>query len=380
MEVQQYHLRQNQWSPVLPSGNQAQLLFCFGDRKVMGQGKTYELIKDAFPQAEVVGCTTSGEILADDVYDNTLALTAIHFDETNTQVVSANSQNYTDSIEVGIELASRLEKDNLKAVLVFSDGQLVNGSELVAALKNELPEGVFISGGLAGDDDRFEETVVWHNQVVEPGLVILCGLYGDAIHAGHGSLGGWSTFGPDREVTLSEGNILYELDGQPALDLYKKYLGEFASELPGAALRFPLNLKLSDSKSVVRTILSVNENNKSMVFAGNIPEGATVQLMKSSFDDLVDGAKQAAAKAQNKLNHYSPQLGLLISCVGRRLVMGQRVFEELERVKQVLGEDCPLCGFYSYGEISPEYESLDCQLHNQTMTITVLSEDKPATH
>ena len=200
-------------------------------------------------------------------------------------------------------------------------------------------------------------------------------MYGDAIRVGHGTLGGWDAFGPERIITRSQGNVLAELDNQPALSLYKEYLGEFSEQLPSSALRFPLSLKLpGEADSVVRTILNINEDDNTMVFAGDMPEGASAKLMKANFETLIDGANGAAQGAMKAVAHDQVKLALLVSCVGRRLVLSQRVFEELEAVVEVVGEDIPLCGFYSYGEISPLIDSVQCRLHNQTMTITTFSE------
>ena len=196
---------------------------------------------------------------------------------------------------------------------------------------------------------------------------------------GYGSLGGWDSFGPDRRVTRSAKNVLYELDDQSALELYKKYLGEHAEGLPSTGLLFPLSLRDTDSDTdsehrVVRTILSINEEDQSMTFAGNVPEGSYVRLMKANFERLIDGANDAAVDSYQKIGSISPEFALLISCVGRKLVLKERIEEEVESVRDVLGEKTTLAGFYSYGEISPVLPSSKCELHNQTMTITTMSE------
>ncbi|TQV73720.1 hypothetical protein FLL45_12685 [Aliikangiella marina] len=375
MNVKQFHFHDGEWFPTLPQSNSAQLLLVFGCRHAYRKQTDSETLRKAFPRADIIGCTTSGEILGTEVYDDSLVVSAIEFEQTKVEVISANVREFQRSFDAGITLANGLLKDGLRYALVISDGQLVNGTELVAGISQGLPEKTLITGGMAGDAEKFQETVVWHNETVAPGEIVLCGFYGDSLKVGHGTLGGWSSFGPNRFVTRSEGNVLFELDEQPALDLYKKYLGEFSDQLPSSALRFPLSLKLpGDDEAVVRTILSINEDDKSMVFAGDIPQGATCKLMKASFDSLVDGANGAAEGAVTSIQSDHVSFALLISCVGRRLVLGQRVFEELESVEDVLSEDCPLSGFYSYGEISPLLNGTQCRLHNQTMTITTLSE------
>jgi hypothetical protein len=260
--------------------------------------------------------------------------------------------------------------------MILSEGLNINGSELTKGINNQLKDRIPVTGGLAGDQDQFNETVIVYNGTGMKNQVIAIGFYGDQLQVGYGSMGGWDSFGVDREVTRSKGNILYELDGQPALELYKKYLGAHAANLPASALLFPLSLRLQNSEtSLVRTILAVNEDDGSMVFAGDIPQGEYVRLMKANFDRLIDGANDAAEMSKISLQNADADLAILISCVGRKLVLKQRVEEELEAIREVLGDGVAMTGFYSYGEISPikPFEQ-HCELHNQTMTITLFKE------
>lgn len=277
---------------------------------------------------------------------------------------------------MGEYLANMLVHNDLIHVLVLSDGLSVNGTELVNGLKENLPSSVIITGGLSGDGDRFSTTLVYADSPAEAGKVAVIGFYGKRLKIGYGSLGGWDPFGPDRLITKSNDNVLYELDGQSALELYKKYLGEHADGLPATGLLFPLMIRAKNEHEdgLVRTILSVDENEKTMTFAGDLPEGHYAQLMKANFDRLIDGASGAAQSSYNKLGSSTPEFALLISCVGRKLVLKQRVEEEVESVRDVLGDKAVLTGFYSYGEISPYAVTGNCELHNQTMTITTFSE------
>ena len=232
-----------------------------------------------------------------------------------------------------------------------------------------------VTGGLAGDDARFQETFVMLDDAPRPGAIVGLGFYGDRLKVGIGSLGGWGPFGPDRVVTRSVGNVLYELDSQPALELYKRYLGEHAAGLPATGLLFPLGLRVEGSENrLVRTILAVDDAERSMTFAGDVPEGATVQLMRANYERLVDGAAGAARISYEAIGSSSPDLAVLISCVGRKLVLKQMIEEEVEGVRDVLGEQTRLTGFYSNGEIAPFGPTGNCELHNQTMTITTFSE------
>jgi hypothetical protein len=364
------------WVPAPPGrlGTQAQLVLLFGSPACLKQTGWQEDIEKAYPKSHRLGCSTAGEIYGTEVTDETLVATAVAFEHTQLQGASLRLGEVGDSYQAGAWLANSLPHESLVHVLVISDGQNANGSALVAGLTEHLPAGVTLTGGLAGDGDRFQETLVLWDAPPAPDVISVLGLYGDRLKVGFGSLGGWDAFGPERVVTRSEGNILYELDGQPALELYKKYLGEHAKELPASGLLFPLSLKKGGSESVVRTILGVNETQQSLTFAGDLPEGAYARLMKANFDRLIDGAVGAAQTSYEAIGKNSPELALLISCVGRKLVLKQRIEEEVEGVQDVLGQETVLAGFYSYGEISPFNPSAKCELHNQTMTITTLSE------
>lgn len=271
-------------------------------------------------------------------------------------------------------IASAFDPENMKNILIFSDGHRVNGSELVRGLQEHLPEVVIITGGLAGDGSRFEKPLVGMNEIPIEGRVAAIAFYGDSLSVTFGSAGGWDSFGPERLITRSKKNILFELDGKPALDIYKLYLGEYAGELPGSGLLFPLCIRSAGSeKLIVRTILGIDEEEKSLIFAGDMPENAYARLMKANFDRLIEGASVAAQNSIEKDLH-KPELAILISCVGRKLLLGQRIEEEVEIIRALYGSGTCLSGFYSYGEISPTSDFGSCELHNQTMTITTFSE------
>ena len=362
-----------QWQKPLATMANAQLVLLFGNRNYARNETMMADISAYFPNAEIVGCTTSGEVVDTKIYDDSLCLTAIDLEHSHLQVVSGNIEK-SSTTRVAQDLAQQLEHQGLRYAIVLADGHQLNGTELVNGLQAHLPDHVLISGGLAGDGTNFIETVVWHNDDSNTGNILVIGFYGEKLKLSHGCIGGWSAFGPDRTITKSSSNVLYELDEQPALELYKKYLGSHAEQLPSSALLFPLVLKNGD-KHITRTILNINEDDGSMVFAGDVPEGSVVQLMRSSTNNLIDGAEIAAETALENLGTVSDNgLALLISCVGRRLVLGNYTEDELEVVKDVLGENWAYTGFYSYGELSPLNGSSKCALHNQTMTITAICE------
>lgn len=373
MKIKQYQLK-GDWK-INDLVEKAVLVLVFGERGLIETNDISEKFKASFPAANIVFCSTAGEILDTGVNDNTLAVTAIEFDKSTIKTSLSNISDFKDSYTAGKHLVEALEHDNLRHIIVLADGQMVNGSELVRGMNETLPDKVTISGGLAGDGSRFQKTLVGLDSNIVAGNIVAVGLYGNSLVIGHGSNGGWDSFGPYRKVTKSKSNVLYELEGKSALELYKQYLGDLAEGLPGTALLFPLSIKINDSSEpVVRTVLSVSEEEQSMTFAGDIPEGSMARLMKANFDRLIDAASGAATNTFAPFNGMQPELALLISCVGRKLVLDQRVDEEVESVRDILGEKTFMTGFYSYGEISPLTKSNKCELHNQTMTITAFSE------
>ncbi|ULA69399.1 MAG: hypothetical protein LZF62_430071 [Nitrospira sp.] len=358
--------------------SETSLLLLFGGSRVIDRPALIQEILDACPRSHVMGCSTAGEIHGSEISDDSLVVASVRFDKSRLLTTHAAVHTPKDSYAAGRAIAASLHQTALRGVLVLSDGLNVNGSELVKGLNDTLGGDVVVTGGLAGDGTDFKRTWVIKDRAPQSGYVTAVGFYGDHIRLGHGSKGGWDKFGPERKVTKSDGNILFELDGRPALQLYKEYLGDRASGLPATGLLFPLAIRSSntDGKVLVRTILAVDEAAQSMTFAGDLPEGVLAQLMRANFDRLIQGASEAATLTlhnQEQAGTSSPTLSIAISCVGRRLVLGERTEEEIEATLDILPHGSSQVGFYSYGEISP-YASGACDLHNQTMTLTTITE------
>ena len=354
------------------------LIIYFGSRTSLASGAAFEQLKATCPGAMVLGCTTGGQIHEHDAVDDEITGVAIRFDETRIRLVSEMVGSSADSRTCGRAIGERLLAPDIAGIFILSDGLNVNGSELVAGITEMIGPHIPLTGGLAGDGSQFEETLVGANCAPRSRMVAGIGFYGNAIRIGHGSAGGWDVFGPWRTVTRSQGNVLFELDGEPALNLYERYLGDEAEGLPGAGLLFPLQIQNPDNADhrIVRTILAVDRDKRSLTFAGDVPQGWSAQLMRGNFEHLSRGAADAARQATEGLadGQATNGVALLVSCIGRRLLMGQRVSEEIEAAGAVLGTQFARLGFYSYGEISPHAVSGICELHNQTMTITTITE------
>jgi hypothetical protein len=367
------------WSRTLPvdmDGPQT-LVLVFGAPELAADSRCWAELSAAFAQATCLGCSTAGEIVGSEVRDASLGIAITRFGATHLRSAGVAVDAAVPAGDLGRQLAQQLAAPDLCAVFVLSDGLAVNGSALVEGLSQALPAHVVVTGGLAADGSRFAQTWTWDGTAPTPGRVQAVGFYGQNLRIGHGWGSGWSDFGPERRITRAQDNKLFELDGKPALDLYRHYLGERAGELPGAALLFPLSIRprAGSDEVLVRTILAIDDGQRSMTFAGDMPEGAVARLMRARNDDLITHAMQAARQANgDHLTHGDGALLISVSCVGRRLVLGERVDEEVELVLEGAPSGVPHVGFYSYGEISPARDGGPAELHNQTMTVTLISE------
>lgn len=366
------------WTPADPSARApaAQLVLAFGDRASLGEGEYLAGLQSRFPHAAIVSCSSGGSIRGRTLTDEGVVATAIEFESCTVQAVETELALSAESEAAGARLGRLLPAAGLRHVLVFAEGLHVNGSALARGLTAALPAGVSVTGGLAADGDRFQRTIVGLDGRGESGRAVAVGIYGEALEIGTGSFGGWEAIEVDYRITRSEGNVLYELDGRPALHVYKELLGPMGYALPAAGLFFPLKIRESvTGDGVVRTILGVDANGGSVTFAGDIPQGWSARLVRTNLDRLIGAAGVAAGQSAAGLSsHRGATLGLAVSCIGRKLLLQQRVGEELAKVCGALGPRVTLAGFYSYGELAPSTGMRDCELHNQTMTVTAFTE------
>lgn len=354
------------------AGLRPQFALAFGGRHLLERPNTLSLLRQHYAGARLVLASTSGEITGTRITDDHLSVTAVALEKTRVTCSAISVANQFESRAAGRELATRLCRPGLVHVFIVSDGQRVNGTELARGFNDVLPPGITLTGGLAGDGERFEKTLVGLDEPPVFGRIVALGFYGQHLTVGFGTSGGWTPFGQERTVTSADGNILFQLDREPALDLYRAQLGSEADALPASALRFPLSVTAPQTTApVVRAVLGVDPSSSSLVFAGDVPTGSQVRFMQASHEDLISGAARAAEQAQLP---PGAELAICVSCVARRVVLGSRTEGETAAVHEILGAATALAGFYSYGELAPTDALTGCQLHNQTMTITTLRE------
>ncbi len=351
------------------------LVLVFGNRHMLEDKAVLADIRKEFPYEDIVFGSTAGEIIDITVVEESITVLAVEFEKSSFVVKRDNILDHDKStLELGTSLSAKMPKENLKHLFIVSEGSFMSGTSLIKGVQSGFDKNIPMTGGLCGDDSRFEKTLASYKEDPKEGEIILIGFYGESLEITFASHGGWIGFGPERVITKSEGNVLYEIDDQPALELYKKYLGGKVEKLAESTLFYPLNVIAPGRKdAVVRTVLSINEENQSMMFADDVPENSRVQLMMASADGISQGAYNATKLAlQNRTN--KPQLVIPVSCIGRKLVLGQRMEEEAELIRELVGKDTAISGFYSYGEIAPFYGNTSCEFHNQTMTLTLISE------
>ncbi len=374
-----FYFDNNKWNGLeglrKPPG-EYQLLLVFAEKNQLSNPAGLPTLRQLFTEASIVCGSSAGEIYFGTSRENITLCIAISLNYTTLSFSLNNIGDFENSYALGIKAARDLSKENLQYVFILSDGSLINGSELITGLVEVLGNEVTISGGMAGDNTRFESTLVGLNNDLREGNLVLVGFYGTRLKVSFGNRGGFISFGPERIVTRSEKNILYEIDGLNALDLYKRYLGKYATELPGSALFFPAGIQNPNGGDpLVRTILSVDEENQSMVFAGNIPVGSKIRLMRAPLDNLIAMAGTASADAVDMINRL-PELALVMNCVGRKIVLAERANEETEAIAKAFPEHTAIAGMYTYGEFSPSrFKNSDSCLHNQTVVITLFHED-----
>jgi hypothetical protein len=377
-------IEQKKWTPEktwetlrsdLKESKEYQLVFVFGSRTLLSSIGFYDEIRNCYPKAQIMMNSTSGEIIDTQVNDDTISLTAIRFDNTKLKTISVNISDYSNSESAGQFIAQSLTPSNITNILVFADGQLVDGKKLVLGLENRIKNPVVISCGLANKGNKFQKTLLGLNEQPCTGKIIAVGFYGEHLTVSHGRMDGWEEFGNEIQITKSNKNTIIELNHEPALKIYSQFVNKHMPSSEGQSLLFPVSIKSNDTQpSVYRKIKSINEDEKSITFDGDVPEGSYIKMMRANFDSLINGASAAANKSAKSIP--KPDLAIVISNIGRKIILSKRIEEEVEVIREVLGESTAITGFYSYGDISFSQRDAKSEFNNQSMTITTMLEKK----
>ncbi|MDD2905916.1 MAG: FIST N-terminal domain-containing protein [Sulfurimonas sp.] len=375
MQIKTYLYMDKKWNEPLDTSMDSSntLVIVFGSTDILSIQEGLDTLIAFYKNATIMGCSTSGEIYKSEVYDTSLSVAIVQFDKSTFRLVIEELEE-ENSFEIGKKILDRLRGDDLKSIFLLCDAQNVDGSQLSRGLNENLPPECAITGGLAGDGVAFNKTWIILNGMIVKKHISAVGLYGKDLRVHYGCKCGWSRFGVERRVTSIKGNTLYTLDNKPALELYKTYLGIYASELPAAALHFPLMvLKDGGSDAKIRAIRAIDEENNSIILAGSIQQDSIVSFAKANFDELIDGAQEAAELVSVGYDKELSALCIAVSCIARRNVLKQNAEDELEVVVDTLGANVATLGFYSFGEFSKSQAGC-CDFHNQSISLTMIYE------
>lgn len=365
-------------------GHSPSFLMLFASPTAYNQNELLQVLSAKSPGAVIIGCSTAGEITSvSGSLDSSIALLAIYSDQMKF-VAGVGQGIKDDSRKAGQELARDIQKNAggelPKACIILPDGLTGNGADVVRGVLDIFGQNFMVAGGSAGDDYQFKQTFQYIGDTVLTGSVVGVGLYGN-FSFGVGVRHGWIAIGSSRKATRSKGNILYELDGKPAISIYEEYFGKdkvlIDNREPFAklAVTYPLGIPAPNQDGyLIRDPLSVDENG-AIICAAEIPEGSEVFLMIGSKEEAIDAAVDAAQKAMSQLQGKQPKAAILFNCIARKKLLMTKKQEEVDKIRKILGEGVPLMGFYTYGEQAPlGGEVVTCSFHNETDVIFILAE------
>jgi len=382
MQIQSVRMKNKTWLSPLPTSLDSEntLILCFARPGFFAQPQLKSL-KSQFPKSQVVGCSTAGNIAGDAIEDDVVVATFCQFEATQVVCRDFSVGAGGASVATGLAIASEFGRiPDVKHIFILSEDLKINGASLVRTVADELKRlgsTASVSGGMAGTGPDFGLSETVFQDTIAAQRVVAVALAGAQLQVTSAAGAGWDRFGPQRMITKSQGNLLLEIDGRPALDLYSEYLGpELTKSLPGSAILFPLAVEIDGMPDVIRSVLGMDFQTKAMAFAAEVPEGAKAFIMKCSFEKLITAAKIAAQEALRGQPQDKPLLAVVVSCVGRRIVLGEKCEDELEIVRSILPKHSTMCGFYSNGEVSA-LPHQGVQYHNETFSLTLLSEKLP---
>ena len=326
-------------------------------------------IMDAFPDLALIGCTTDGEVSsALEFQEDSMGLALFSGDGLRARagIGTALAANPTQAAEAAVG-AALLDGEHARLCITLPESLTVSAVSTVSALTKALPEGVPLVGGTAGDQWRFERTKQFCGRETHSDSLPVLMLYGD-FHFGIGVASGWSPIGESGKVTKAESNVVYEIEGESALAFFRRHFGDHVEPSP----EFPLRVVDVDrAEAYLRAPMSYDPENETVTFAGDVPTGSSVQITGAGRDGIVDGARQSVEQARADLGDAKPGGALLVSCAARKQLLGTRTGKEHDILRECLGEDVPMLGFYSYGEIAPQGGHNVSDFHNETC-VTVL--------
>jgi hypothetical protein len=316
-------------------------------------------IRSHYARSPILTFAGTAPMHAGHLHPGELTFAATTFARATLSSASAPLRNISDSCNAGKFLGLQLAKPGLRAVILTSTTSIINADALIEGLYAELGS-TTLFGALAPTPH------ISPAHTNEHATVSAVGLFGDSLRIGTGVRLGLEPFGPPRHINISNGTIITQIDGRPALEVYKRLLGPKAAQLPGAALLFPLVIKVPGGL-LTRAVTQIDESTGSIHTTAPIPQGTYVHLARAEFDSLINASSEAAWEAAQGTDDLTGVgssggsrgacLGLTLACSGRHLLLGQRADEEASAAMLALPRGSAHLGCYTGAVIAPYLHS-----------------------
>lgn len=333
-----------------------------------------DAIDDAWPGIELIGCTTDGELSSSLGFrDDSISI--LLFASDTIDFASGLGRGLSVDTEVAcqqaVEQARAKTEREPRLCITTPEGLTVSGQMTVEALRNALGQDVDLFGGLAADHRKYESTRQFcGRQVVSDSVPIL--LLSGPLFYSFGVASGWKAIGDPGMITRSQGNVVYEIDGAPAVEFYRRFLGKefkLSTDIPLIILNDAEEPEYLRSSSGC-----VDEETGAITYQSDVPEGIRAQLSITDRAAILEGCEESIRKAlQGFPGNKKPEAAVIVSCSARKLLLGTKISEEFRILRENVGPNLPVCGFYSFGEIGPQKsDSTKPIMHDQTFTMLLL--------
>lgn len=339
------------------------------------------------PGVSIVGCSTDGEITADGLSVDSVVLILLSSPSMTARAAHFAGLTPENSLQAGREIASSLASERGRALMLFPDGLTCNGSDIIRGAQEVLNSSFIMAGGTSGDRGRFQKTFQIQNGKAHSTSLVGLMLESDTpLEIGFGVMSGWKPIGIAKTVTHAEGNVVYRIENETALDVYSTFLGDKASQLPAIGVEYPFGLvdesgrvgekgfRDGDEYILLRAPMAVDRSTGAIQFAASIPQGAKIKMTRAKSTEIIEAAREAASRSLQHLTG-KPDAVFFFSCMARKVVLGRKTDQEIMAAREVYGESIPMIGFYTYGEIANCGENAPiCRFHNETATFLAIRE------
>lgn len=327
-------------------------------------------------EIQIFGATTAGEFIDGEIGNESIAIMLLNINPENFRLMHIETgENKTREISKLIAKKG-LEEFRNPAFIVASGGISTDGEMIVKGIEDVVGHDATIFGGLAGDDFTMTGTYVFTNQNYNINGLVVIVLDADKVNVAGLATSGWQPVGTMRTITKSEGNVVYTIDGQPALDVVIKYMGvnknldEWKDVIMNVGSEFPMQLQREDAEPVIRAPLFANKEDRSLVCAGSVPQGSRIRFSLPPDYNVIEKVIEECKEIKEKELPIAEAM-IMFSCKARHLSLGPMVSDEIDQVKEVW--DAPMAGFFSYGEMGKASQGKH-EFHNNTCSLVVISE------